>query len=70
LLVSQVISGLFLAMHYSPEIHIAYLSIEHIMRDVPNGWLVRYTHTNGASLFFIFVYIHISRAFYFKSYRK
>ena len=70
LLVSQIVSGIFLAMHYSPEIHLAFNSIEHIMRDVTNGWLIRYCHTNGASLFFIFVYIHIARGLYFKSYRK
>jgi ubiquinol-cytochrome c reductase cytochrome b subunit len=57
-------------MHYSPEVMLAFTSIEHIMRDVCNGWLIRYCHSGGASMFFIIVYIHIGRALYFKSYRK
>jgi ubiquinol-cytochrome c reductase cytochrome b subunit len=70
LLVWQVLSGVLLAMHYAPEVSLAFNSIEHIMRDVPNGWLIRYCHSGGASMFFIFVYIHISRGIYFRSYRK
>ena len=70
LLVWQVLSGILLAMHYSPEVSLAFNSIEHIMRDVPNGWLIRYCHSGGASMFFIFVYIHIGRGLYFRSYRK
>lgn len=70
LLVWQVLSGVLLAMHYSPEVSLAFNSIEHIMRDVPNGWLIRYCHSGGASMFFIFVYIHIGRGLYFRSYRK
>jgi len=58
-LVIQMISGFFLSMHYSPNIDLAFNSIEYIMRDVPNGWLIRYTHANGASMFFIVVYFHI-----------
>jgi quinol-cytochrome oxidoreductase complex cytochrome b subunit len=65
-----VLSGVLLAMHYSPEVSLAFNSIEHIMRDVPNGWLIRYCHSGGASMFFIFVYIHIGRGLYFRSYRK
>ena len=70
LLIWQILSGILLAMHYSPEVGLAFNSIEHIMRDVPNGWLIRYCHSGGASMFFIFVYIHIGRGVYFRSYRK
>jgi ubiquinol-cytochrome c reductase cytochrome b subunit len=70
LLVWQVLSGVLLAMHYSPEVGLAFYSIEHIMRDVPSGWLIRYCHSGGASMFFIFTYIHIGRGLYFRSYRK
>lgn len=70
LLIWQILSGVLLAMHYSPEITLAFNSIEHIMRNVSNGWLIRYCHCSGASMFFIIVYIHIGRALYFKSYRK
>ena len=66
----QTISGIFLAVHYSPEVSLAILSVEHIMRDVNNGWVIRYAHSGGASMFFIFVYIHIARNLYFRSYRK
>lgn len=71
-LVLQVISGLLLATRYSPEIteDLAYESLDRIMRDVSNGWLLRYLHSGGASMFFIVVYIHMARALYFKSYRK
>nr|YP_010032391.1 cytochrome b [Schizocladia ischiensis]QOW07605.1 cytochrome b [Schizocladia ischiensis] len=64
----QILSGVFLAMHYTPEIHLAFSSLEHIMRDVNNGWLVRYIHANGASFFFIVVYCHIFRGLYYGSY--
>lgn len=70
LLVWQVLSGVLLAFHYSPDILLAYNSIEHILRNVNNGWLIRYAHSGGASMFFIIVYIHIGRALYFRSYRK
>jgi ubiquinol-cytochrome c reductase cytochrome b subunit len=70
LLIWQILSGVLLAIHYSPEISLAFNSIEHIMRDVCSGWLVRYCHSGGASIFFIIVYIHIGRALYFRSYRK
>lgn len=58
-LIIQLISGIFLAMHYAPNIEIAFNSVEYIVRDVPNGWLVRYIHANGASMFFVVVYLHI-----------
>jgi ubiquinol-cytochrome c reductase cytochrome b subunit len=68
MLVVQIISGIFLAMHYVPHIDYAFLSVEHIMRDVNYGWLVRYIHANGASFFFIAVYVHIFRAVYYGSF--
>jgi len=67
-LVIQIITGIFLAMHYTPHIDLAFNSVEHIMRDVNNGWLIRYVHANGASMFFIVVYSHIFRGLYFGSY--
>nr|YP_010620172.1 Apocytochrome b [Gredgaria maugeana]WAX04208.1 Apocytochrome b [Gredgaria maugeana] len=66
----QLITGIFLAMHYTPHIIFAFHSIEHIMRDVNFGWLIRYMHANGASMFFIVVYFHIFRVLYFGSYTK
>lgn len=69
-LVIQIISGLFLSMHYTPDITMAFSSIEYIMRDIPNGWLIRYIHANGASMFFIVVYAHICRGLYYGSYMK
>jgi ubiquinol-cytochrome c reductase cytochrome b subunit len=54
LLASQILTGVFLAMHYTPQIDLAFLSLEHIMRDVTNGWVIRYIHANGASFFFFF----------------
>lgn len=67
-LVIQIVSGILLAMHYCPNIELAFDSVEHIMRDVQNGWLIRYTHANGASMFFIVVYCHLFRGLYFGSY--
>jgi len=67
-LVIQIITGIFLAMHYTPHIDLAFCSVEHIMRDVNNGWLLRYLHANGASMFFIVVYCHIFRGLYYGSY--
>ena len=55
-LILQILTGIFLAMHYIPNVDLAFTSVEHIMRDVNNGWAVRYTHANVASFFFIFVY--------------
>jgi ubiquinol-cytochrome c reductase cytochrome b subunit len=69
-LVIQIISGIFLSMHYTPNIDLAFSSIEFIMRDVKNGWLIRYIHANGASMFFIAVYSHICRGLYYGSYMK
>jgi len=69
-LVIQVITGVTLAMHYSPNITEAFNSIEHIMRDVNNGWLVRYLHSNTASAFFFLVYLHIGRGIYYGSYKS
>jgi ubiquinol-cytochrome c reductase cytochrome b/c1 subunit len=67
-LVVQIMTGILLAMHYTPDVTLAFLSVEHIMRDVNNGWLLRYVHANGASMFFIVVYIHTFRGLYFTSY--
>jgi ubiquinol-cytochrome c reductase cytochrome b subunit len=67
-LITQIITGIFLAMHYTPHIDYAFVSVEHIMRDVNNGWLVRYLHSNGASMFFIIVYTHMFRGLYYGSY--
>jgi len=64
----QIVTGIFLAMHYTPHIDLAFLSVEHIMRDVNYGWLVRYIHANGASAFFLVVYIHMFRGLYYGSY--
>ena len=69
-LIIQILSGVFLAMHYTPHIDLAFSSVEHIMRDVNNGWLIRYIHANGASMFFIVVYVHIFRGLYFGSYMQ
>jgi quinol-cytochrome oxidoreductase complex cytochrome b subunit len=67
-LVIQIITGIFLATHYTPSIKLAYNSIQYIMRDVPYGWFVRFTHANGASMFFIVVYAHLFRGLYYGSY--
>lgn len=69
-LVIQMASGIFLAMHYVGDISLAFNSVEHIMRDVNHGWLLRYVHANGASMFFIMVYFHIGRGLYYGSYTK
>lgn len=68
-LVIQIASGIFLAMHYSSNIELAFNSVEHIMRDVNAGWLIRYIHANGASFFFICLYLHIAKALYYGSYK-
>jgi len=67
-LMVQIATGIFLAMHYTPHVDLAFLSVEHIMRDVEGGWLLRYTHANGASMFFMVVYIHMFRGLYYGSY--
>lgn len=69
-LVSQIVSGILLAMHYQGSASFAFLSVEHIMRDVQEGWLIRIIHANIASFFFICVYLHISRGLYYGSYRS
>merc|ERR1712032_1279452 len=69
-LVIQILTGIFLAMHYTPHIDLAFSSVEHIMRDVKYGWLIRYMHANGASMFFIVVYCHIFRGLYYGSYMQ
>ena len=68
-LVIQIITGVTLAMHYTPSVYEAFNSVEHIMRDVNNGWLVRYLHSNTASAFFFLVYLHIGRGLYYGSYK-
>nr|YP_009233225.1 cytochrome b [Cephaloscyllium umbratile]AMB27105.1 cytochrome b [Cephaloscyllium umbratile] len=67
-LIMQIITGLFLAMHYTPDISMAFSSVIHICRDVNYGWLIRNIHANGASLFFICIYLHIARGLYYGSY--
>ena len=69
-LVIQIVTGIFLVMHYKPDATLAFASVEYIMRDVPWGWLVRYMHSTGASAFFIVVYMHMFRGFLYGSYRK
>jgi len=69
-LLTQMISGIFLAMYYAPHVDLAFSSVEYIMCDVPNGWFLRYVHANGASMFFIVVYSHIFRGLYYGSYMK
>jgi len=64
----QIFTGVFLAMHYTGHVTLAFESVEHIMRDIPFGWLLRYAHSNGASFFFIAVYAHILRGLYYGSY--
>ena len=68
-LVLQIVSGVFLAMHYKPDVHLAFDSVQHIMREVNYGWLLRYLHAIGASAFFIVIYIHMARTLYYGSYR-
>ena len=68
-LIIQIATGVTLAMHYNPSIAEAFNSIEHIMRDVNNGWLIRYLHSNTASAFFFLLYLHIGRGIYYGSYR-
>lgn len=67
-LVLQIATGVFLAMHYVPHTDLAFASVEHIMRDVEGGWLLRYMHANGASMFFIVTYAHMARGLFFGSY--
>ena len=69
-LVLQIITGIVLVMHYTPHVDNAFNSVEHIMRDVNYGWLLRYVHANGASMFFLAVYIHIFRSLFYGSYKS
>ncbi len=69
-LVIQIVTGIFLVMHYKPDAALAFASVEYIMRDVPWGWLVRYMHSTGASAFFVVVYMHMFRGLIYGSYRK
>jgi ubiquinol-cytochrome c reductase cytochrome b subunit len=69
-LVIQIVTGIFLTMHYKPDANLAFASVEYIMRDVPWGWLVRYMHSTGASAFFIVVYLHMFRGMLYGSYQK
>jgi len=69
MLAAQIITGIVLAMHYVPHTAMAFASVEHIMRDVNWGWFMRYAHANGASMFFIAVYIHMFRGLYYGSYK-
>ena len=68
-LIIQILTGVFLAMHYTPHVDFAFNSVEHIMRDVNAGYILRYTHANVASFFFIFVYAHIAKGLYYGSYK-
>jgi ubiquinol-cytochrome c reductase cytochrome b subunit len=69
-LVLQIVTGIFLTMHYKPDAGQAFASVEYIMRDVPAGWLIRYMHSTGASAFFVVVYLHMFRGLLYGSYRK
>ena len=69
-LVIQIVTGIFLVMHYKPDANLAFASVEYIMRDVPGGWIIRYMHSTGASAFFIVVYLHMFRGLMYGSYRK
>ncbi len=68
-LVLQILTGVWLAMHYKPDAALAFASVEYIMRDVPGGWFLRYMHSTGASAFFVLIYLHMFRAFMYGSYR-
>ncbi|MEE8625944.1 MAG: cytochrome b N-terminal domain-containing protein, partial [Acidiferrobacterales bacterium] len=69
-LVIQILTGIFLTMHYKPDSKLAFASVEYIMRDVPWGWLIRYMHATGASLFFVVIYLHMFRALLYGSHRS
>jgi ubiquinol-cytochrome c reductase cytochrome b subunit len=68
-LVLQIVTGIILAMHYAPNAGVAFNSVEHIMRDVNWGWMLRYAHANGASFFFVVIYLHIFRGLFYSSYK-
>ena len=66
----QIATGIFLAMHYCADVNLAFSSVAHITRDVNYGFILRYLHANGASMFFLCVYMHIGRGLYYGSYTK
>src|SRR3954467_3412129 len=70
MLAIQIVTGIVLAMHYTPHVDMAFNSVETIMRDVNYGWLLRYLHSNGASMFFLAAYIHMFRGLYYGSYKE
>ena len=70
MLIVMIVTGIFLAMNYTPSTDHAFASVERIMRDVNGGWLIRYLHANGASMFFIVVYVHIFRGMFYGSYKN
>ncbi len=70
MLVVQIVTGIFLTMHYKPDANLAFASVEYIMRDVDYGWLIRYIHSTGASMFFVVVYLHMFRGLIYGSYRQ
>ncbi|MCQ9618114.1 cytochrome bc complex cytochrome b subunit [Paenalcaligenes niemegkensis] len=69
-LVIQIVTGIFLVMNYKPDAELAFASVEYIMREVPGGWIIRYMHSTGASMFFVVVYLHMVRGLFYGSYRK
>src|SRR4029078_6292109 len=69
MLVLMIVTGIVLAMNYTPNVTMAFDSVERIMRDVPSGWMIRYMHMTGASFFFAAVYVHIFRGLYYGSYK-
>ncbi len=69
-LVNQLLTGIFLTMNYKPDVNMAFASVEYIMRDVNFGWLIRYMHSTGASMFFVVIYLHMFRGMMYGSYRK
>ena len=69
-MVNQLLTGIFLTMNYKPDVGMAFASVEYIMRDVDFGWLIRYMHSTGASMFFVVVYLHMFRGMLYGSYRK
>lgn len=69
-LVVLIVTGILLSKHYNPSVELAFSSSEHIVRDVNNGWLLRYIHANGVSAFFVLVYKHIGKGLYYGSYKS
>ncbi len=70
ILILQIVTGIFLTMHYKPDTALAFASVEYIMRDVPWGWLIRYLHSTGASAFFVVIYLHMFRGLLYGSYKE